>query len=363
MSDTHDHGSTRRDFLAGAAMGVAAVGAAALGLPSLAEAQPSAAGAGGKPAAKGTPVFPLSPAAETRFAAKGTVVRVTKAGALGGGSAPSREIAQQMVDRAVMELTGTSKPESAWAQFAQATDRVLIKPNAFGFPAMAAHPETAWAIVSSLKAVGVPEENIIIYDQMAGRMQAARYKLTTAKAPGVRVLSNKQAPYETQFRKTPAGRTQLAQPVLWANVIIDLAVIKTHDLSGVTCAMKNITHGVVVNPGAFHRDGCAGIPHVWALPEIKDKVKLVITDAFKLLWDGGPHDKPRFKVPFDSVFATTDPVAMDRLAWEYVDEVRTGKGKKTLAAAGVPPKFIEAAAAMGLGTAARDQIKVVEVKL
>jgi uncharacterized protein (DUF362 family) len=390
MSDTHDQGSkapgtlegypvppamtpagrspsgayaTRRDFLAGAAIGAATIGAAALGLPSLALAQPKGAGAPGKPGVKGHPVFPPSAAAETRFAAKGTVVRVTKPGALGGGNIPSRETARQMVDRAVMELTGTSKPESAWAQFAQATDKVLIKPNAFGFPAMAAHPETAWSIVDSLKAVGVPEENIIIYDQMSGRMMAARYKLTMAKASGVRVLSNKQAPYETQFRKTPAGRTQLALPVLWASVIIDLAVIKTHDLSGVTCAMKNLTHGVVVNPGAFHRDGCAGIPHVWALPEIKDKVKLIITDGFKLLWDGGPHDKPRFKVPFDSMFATTDPVAMDRLAWEYVDEVRKAKGKQTLAAIGRPPKFIEAAAAMGLGTAARDQIKVVETKV
>ena len=359
MSD-HENSSTRRDFLASAAIGAATLGAAALGLPSLAQAQPN--GAPVKPG-KPSPLFPPSAPAETRFAAKGTVVRVTKPGALGGAIMPSREMARQMVDRAVMELTGTSKPESAWAQFAQATDKVLIKPNAFGFPAMAAHPETAWAIADSLMAIGVPAENIIIYDQMSGRMQAARYKLTLPKAKGVRVLSNKQAPYETQFRKTPAGRTQLALPVLWASVIIDLGVIKTHDLSGVTCAMKNMTHGVVVNPGAFHRDGCAGIPHLWALPEIKDKVKLILTDAFKLLYDGGPHDKPRFKVPFDSVFATTDPVAMDRLAWEYVDEVRKGKGKKTLTEIGRPPKFIEVAAGMGLGTAARDQIKLVEAKL
>jgi uncharacterized protein (DUF362 family) len=359
MSD-HDHGSNRREFLTGAAIGAAALGVAALGLPSLARAQPP--GAPLRPG-KPSPLFPPSPPAATRFAAKGTVVRVTKPGSLGGAVMPSRDLARQMVDRAVMELTGTSKPESAWAQFAQATDKVLIKPNAFGFPAMAAHPETAWAIVDSLMAVGVPAENIIIYDQMSGRMQAARYKLTLPRAKGVRVLSNKQAPYETQFRRTPAGRTQLATPVLWASVIIDLAVIKTHDLSGVTCAMKNITHGVVVNPGAFHRDGCAGIPHVWSIPEIKDKVKLVVTDAYKLLYDGGPHDKPRFKVPFDSVFATTDPVAMDRLAWEYVDEVRKGKGKKSLTEIGRPPKFIEVAASMGLGTAARDQIKVVDAKL
>jgi uncharacterized protein (DUF362 family) len=364
MSDKHDgsdHGSTRRDFLAGTCIGAAALGAAALGLPSLAQAQPPAAPVkAGKP----SPLFPPSAAAETRFAAKGTVVRVTKPGALGGAAMPSRELARQMVDRAVMELTGTSKPEAAWAQFASATDKVLIKPNAFGFPAMAAHPETAWAIADSLMAVGVPADNIIIYDQMSGRMQAARYKLTLAKPRGVvRVLSNKQAPYETQFRKTPAGRTQLALPVLWASVIIDLGVIKTHDLSGVTCAMKNITHGVVVNPGAFHRDGCFGIPHVWSIPEIKDKVKLVLVDGFKLLYDGGPHDKPRFKVPFDSVFATTDPVAMDKLAWEYVDEVRKAKGKKSLAEIGRPPKFVEAAAGMGLGVAARDQIKLVEAKL
>jgi uncharacterized protein (DUF362 family) len=350
MAPRHVSGSTRREFLTSTV-----IGAAALGLPSVALAKKKLAPRQGKANA----LFPPSAAAATRFAAKGTVVRVTKAGALGGGAIPPAAVARQMVDRAVMELTGAAKPEDAWAQFVSPSDKVLVKPNGFGFPTMAAHPETTFAIVAALQAVGVPAENIIVYDQYQNRMQASRYRVTLPTAKGVRVLSNKQAPYEKAFRRTAAGKTQLALPVLWASVIIDVPVLKTHDLSGVTCAMKNITHGVTANPWSFHRDGCAGIPAVWSLPEIKDKVKLVVCDGFKLLYDGGPHDKARYKVPFDSVLAATDPVAMDRLAWELIDQVRTGKGKPTLTKIGKAPRFIEAAAAAGLGVAARDQIKLI----
>jgi uncharacterized protein (DUF362 family) len=372
-------GSTRREFFAHLA-----IGAAALGLPALAHAQPEGEPEPGRRKRKhkhkgtdkdqgpgpghghGAGKWPTAPAAATRFEAKGTVVRVTHAGSLGADNKPPAELARQMIDRAVMELTGQAKATDAWAQFVQATDKVLIKPNGFGFPAMAAHPVVAWAIVAALKEVGVPEANIVIYDQYQSRMQAAGYKITPPHHQGVRVVSNKQAPYEAKRRRHAMGGTQLALPVLAANVIIDLPVIKDHDLSGVTCAMKNMTHGVVSNPGAHHKDGCAAIPAVWAIPEIKDKVKLILCDGYKLLCNGGPHDRPRAKVPFDSVFATTDPVAMDRLAWDYIEEVRKAKGLVPLAKdkaklpQGRAPRFIEAAAAAGLGVGARDQIKLVD---
>ncbi|HEY3353471.1 MAG TPA: DUF362 domain-containing protein [Polyangia bacterium] len=354
-------GSTRREFLT-----QVAIGAAVLGLPAVAGAQPPPKGP--KPGAKAGLWTPAA-AAATRFEAKGTVVRVTHPGSLGGNNAPSPELARQMVDRAVMELTGQAKPQDAWAQFVQASDTVLLKPNGFGFPGMAAHPATTFAIVAALREIGVPDGNIVIYDQYQSRMGAAGYKVTLPTAKGVRVLSSKQVGYDPKPRRHPMGRVNFALPVLWASVIIDIPVMKDHDLSGVTCAMKNMTHGVVQTPGALHRDGCAAIPGVWALPEIKDKVKLVLCDGYKLLCDGGPHDRPRMKVPFDSVLATTDPVAMDRLAWDYIEEVRKAKGKPPLAKdkaklpTGRAPRFIEAAAAKGLGVGAREQIKLIEQKV
>jgi uncharacterized protein (DUF362 family) len=343
------NGSTRREFL-----GHVAIGAAVLGAPRLARAERKAGGAA---------AFPPAAAATTRFAQKGAVVRVARPGALGSGGSPPAELVRRMVDRAVMELTGQAKAADAWALFAKPEDTVLLKPNGFGFPAMAAHPATTYAIVAALRDVGVPEQNIVIYDQYQSRLGASGYKVTPVGAKGVRVLTNKQIGYEATPRRHPMGRVNLALPVLAASVIIDIPVIKDHDLSGVTCAMKNITHGVVQQPGALHKGGCAAIPGVWALSEIKDKVKLVICDAFKLVYDGGPHDRPRNKVLYDSVFATTDPVAMDRLAWDAVEEVRKAKGKPTLTQAKRPPRFIEAAAALGLGVGARAEIKLTELRV
>ena len=64
----------------------------------------------------------------------------------------------------------------------------------------------------------------------------------------------------------------------------------------------------------------------------------------------------------NSLLVTTDPVAMDTLAWEELDSRRKAKHLPLLAKSRVP-KHIATAAALGLGTDDRGKIKLVKTKV
>ena len=146
--------------------------------------------------------------------------------------------------------------------------------------------------------------------------------------------------------------------------VINVPVIKDHDNSGVTCALKNMAFGCINNPEAHHRGHCdPGIANIYNLPQIKDRTVLTICDAAFMQYDGGPLCKPAARVAMNTVFVATDPVALDTLVWDEIDKRRKDKGMKTLDKAKRAPKHIATAAGLGLGTDDHAKIKVAKVKL
>jgi hypothetical protein len=63
------------------------------------------------------------------------------------------------------------------------------------------------------------------------------------------------------------------------------------------------------------------------------------------------------------VYATTDPVAMDTIGSQLVDQRRVEKGLPTLAQAGRAPAYIQTAADLGLGVGDMTKIRVREVAI
>ncbi|HEY3595326.1 MAG TPA: DUF362 domain-containing protein, partial [Polyangiaceae bacterium] len=94
------------------------------------------------------------------------------------------------------------------------------------------------------------------------------------------------------------------------------------------------------------------------------RVRLHITDGFKLIYDEGPLDKnPDRRVPHEALYATTDPVAMDTIGWNEVEKWRKDKHLPSLVKAGREPTYIRVAGELGLGIADKDQIRLREVTL
>jgi hypothetical protein len=77
-------------------------------------------------------------------------------------------------------------------------------------------------------------------------------------------------------------------------------------------------------------------------------VRLHVIDGYKIMYDGGPVEVVSY-VPHESVYVTTDPVAMDALGWEMVDKIRADKKMKSLEGVGRKPAYIEEAGKLGLG--------------
>jgi uncharacterized protein (DUF362 family) len=343
----------RRQFIAGTAAGV---GAVALSKTARAQSAAGSHDAAGSLAA-------VVPSGFTPFASPGLVVRVHRANSMRpGGLFPTQEAATAMVDRAVKELTGQSDLGRAWGQLVHPRDRVGIKVNGLGLRNMASNKETVLAILQGVIASGVPANQVVVYDQWYGFLSSTR--LTQRDVPqGVRLLthSNREVGHETRVR---SGRTQYALPLLECTAVIGVPLIKDHSLSGFTGAMKNMTHGSIRNPSDFHSHQCSPqIAELYAHEAIRSRVRAHVMDGFKVLYDGGPQDNPSARAVYETVFMSTDPVAIDRIGSGIVEDFRAQHHMTTLAHRGDAPNYIDHAAQLGLGVSDRAHIQVREVTL
>jgi hypothetical protein len=139
--------------------------------------------------------------------------------------------------------------------------------------------------------------------------------------------------------------------------LINIAVLKHNEDSGVTWATKNIALGVTTNKVRFHIDYCAkAIPEILAQPCIRDKTVLHIGEAAKIstVSVGGAQ------IARDNrIFFSRDPVAMDRIGLEILEEKRAAHGLESVRAVAT---HVAACAEKGLGTDDLSKIELLEVR-
>ena len=118
---------------------------------------------------------------------------------------------------------------------------------------------------------------------------------------------------------------------------------------GVTLGMKNF-FGAIHNPNKYHPNG--GDPFVadlYSHPNIGGKVRLTIVDALEVQPEGGPPFQPNWAVDYGGLMTANDPVALDRVGWKLIEELRAKKGLPSLVEAKREPKYIHTAAKLRLG--------------
>jgi hypothetical protein len=126
-----------------------------------------------------------------------------------------------------------------------------------------------------------------------------------------------------------------------------------------------MTHGQIINPQDHHTFHCnPQIAMLYNNPILKSRVRHHITDAFKIIYDGGPLDRDaRRRIPHGAVYVSTDPVAMDTIGVTVIDKARKENGLKPLAASGRDPAYIRTAAELGLGIGDLKEIRLKEVSI
>lgn len=268
-----------------------------------------------------------------------------------------------ILDDALMKITVAKSPVEAWSTLFVPDDIVAIKINALAGKPFSPHIGLVESIVEGVKLAGVKEKNIIIFDRLDKELVKAGYEIkkdkNLIKCLGTDGLAG--SGYDDQPQINGSIGSCFSKIISnYATAIINVPVLKDHDLSGVSVGMKNF-YGVIHNPNKYHDNNCD--PYIADLnshPFIRKKLRLVVCDAIKAQYNGGPAFKPQWVWDFGGLIVGTDPVAMDQTGYKIIKEKRDELGLPSLKQAGREPKYIQTAAAMGLGFANEDNIDLIE---
>jgi uncharacterized protein (DUF362 family) len=269
---------------------------------------------------------------------------------------------QPMVEEAVRAATGKGTIQEAWLSLVSPKDIIGIKVNTLAGPLLSTHPALPEAIALSLRQCGIPPGNIIVWDRLSRELQRAGYRLSMAEGE-VKCFGSDSLPEPYEPTPDSIGSIGSCFATLvsrYCTALINVPILKDHDLSGVSLGMKNF-YGAIHNPNKYHDNHCD--PYIADLSThrwIQDKLRLVIVDGLIGQYQGGPSLKPQWIFPFQGLLAGCDPVAVDRIGATLIESEREKNGLKTLEAEGRPPAFIASAAKKGLGTDQLDEIQIVE---
>ncbi len=250
-------------------------------------------------------------------------------------------VVREMMARGMLELTGESRVEDAWRRFITPEDTVGIKVNCSGQPGVVSSPEVVAEIVRSLTAVGVKPQRIFLYERFRYQLDAVNYGLYLPD--GVRILAAEQRRGDNQaydphmyvevnfFGEEDTRSNAMRVVTREATKIINVPNMKDHGASGVTGCLKNIAYGSFSNVARSH---ARGVSHTYsfigtlaATEPLRSRTVLQIMDGIKGVWHGGPFSPTRrYRFYPKQIQFGADPVAIDRLLLDFIDNKRRQMG-------------------------------------
>jgi hypothetical protein len=249
------------------------------------------------------------------------------------------EAIRQMLDTSITELTGV---------------------NAFRNSIIWTHVPLVMAVTECLQEVGVPAEQIVIFDYYTSELEEAGYPVNE-DGPGVRCYGTDRN-YASGWSVMDTG-IELSDILLNCDALINMPILKAHMISGITFAMKN-HYGTVSRPDRLHRRIGRAIAELNTLSPIKDRTRLIIGDVltacirYASSW---PYWSP--DVTGDSILMSFDPVAHDTVGLQTLSQLLTDDGGNPAAITGMATPCLESGAELGLGTSDLTSIELVEVTL
>ncbi|MGH9159859.1 MAG: DUF362 domain-containing protein [Vicinamibacteraceae bacterium] len=300
---------------------------------------------------------------------------------------------QAMMVAGMAALTGDKDPRDSWARFFTADDFVGIKVNASGAPGAMSMPEVVAEIAKNLIAVGVKPANIVIHERGSGQILQPRYDLYVPA--GVRVESastwlgyDPDVYVEVTFFGEEDTRSYLIRMVSdQFTKIINVPNMKDHGAAGVTGCLKNVAYGEFNNVARSHyhaqTETLTFIGTLAQVEPLRSRTVLNIMDGLRGVWHAGPFSRDRrYRFYPKQMKFGTDPVAIDRLLIDIIDEKRKREGvisvwNREMKYVSTNPKewqanpnmnrsirepgHIEYASRLGLGTYEIDSIRHTEI--
>ena len=292
------------------------------------------------------------------------------------GDVLNEDVVSEMIDQAMMKLTGLDSAKEAWKDFVLPNDIVGIKINPLAGKRLSTHRIIVDKIIDGLYGAGVLKNQIIVWDRFEKHLIDAGYEINQSDED-VRVFASDspnvgyddEVYYETEKdvevrRESGNTRSRYTKIVSQeVTVIINVPVMKHHGITGVSACLKNLAFGSVDNTLRFHSNplNCdPAISDIFAHAVIKDKLVLNIVDGLLAAFDGGPTYDPDGTWKYGGIFVSSDPVALDQFVLDTINEKRqeVNLDKITRLA-----KYISSSWRAGLGTNDSDEMYYQEVKV
>jgi uncharacterized protein (DUF362 family) len=249
-----------------------------------------------------------------------------------------------LLDRAMQRLFDSKDPVQTWGRIVRPGQRVALKVNALGGRGLATHPALVEAVCTRLQAAGIAARDIVVFDRDTQELAHAGFRIATG-GDGVQCYGTDRVGFTEELFAYGSVGSRLSRIVTeHCDVLINLPVLKDHDGAGVSLALKNM-YGVIHNPNKYHPNGCDPyIADLNMLPELRARLRLHICDAATACYEGGPAFKPEFTWHPNALIVSQDPVALDTVGWQAIEEKRAEKGLKTLEADQRAPRYLGTAA-------------------
>ncbi len=272
----------------------------------------------------------------------------------------STTILRDLVGLSIVQLTGLPAAKDAWLALFNPTEKIAIKVNAFRNSSLWTHVPLVKAVTDSMTEAGIPGENITIFDYYTEELKTAGFTINK-DGPSVRCYGTDDAAFGARW-PVDVSSVQLSDILVGTDALINMPVLKTHGMSGITFALKN-HYGCVSNPALLHMIDPM-LPELNKLPPIKDATRLVIGDAL------GASIVGRASLPYwvedmkgDSILMSFDPLAQDRVALDMLIQMAEAMDEDTDYMTGLSSAWMDRAQTAGLGTNDLKNIELVELKV
>src|SRR5262249_41178622 len=198
-------------------------------------------------------------------------------------------------------------------------------------------------VVRQLGAIGVPPAQIYVYERFQNQLDNVNY--APHLPPGVEIAAAERANrYSDNSGYDPAvyleadlfgeedPRSNMMRLVSQRlTKVINIPNMKDHGATGATGCLKNIAYGSFSNVARTHYRGQSHtysvVGTLATIEPLRSRTVLQIMDGLRGVWHGGPfaHTKRYVFYPKQILFGT-DPVAIDRLLLDVIEDKRKAEG-------------------------------------
>jgi uncharacterized Fe-S center protein len=220
-------------------------------------------------------------------------------------------ILEKMLEQTLTKVTGQRNTKDAWLSLVKPNDVIGLVPTNHLNPT---HDDVVDAVKRSLVDAGIPKD---------------------------------------QIRMAQGGPSNPKK----CDSLIALPALKAHWLTGIGTVLK-LYIMYSGSPSNYHQSNSSKLGEIWNLSFVRGKTKLVLVDSLYPLCDKGPQPDPRYQWPYHGLIAGTDPVAVETVCLNIINEKRKAiRGEPWPLSP--PPICVEAADKVyGLGTSRMEHIKI-----